>query len=272
MTVNSIGRCDSSRSSRLECLPYWMGKHVKVNVLFESRGSRRANHDYLYCRKVGLDSYVYGFPSDVSYEVELDLGYHIGTLRSPIEYGEFLYYGCTSCGYRFFDAESRSRTQYIFGSPCPQCGKHTVHSICDGSPHMHRRYYVFQLHILDLSVRDTLSAFLGVDPDSCLGFSCKGSWHNFRNDNSGYDVCHKNCLDNLIHLRIQRNLSGVDLFKTLYPELGVVFTGKNYPLTGWKDGEQVSKPDFESVKAEYGMRKDSGQNCTFYQVLSEVIP
>lgn len=248
----------------------WEGKHVKVSCIFPRQSSREARFRYLM-KQVDVDSWIFGYPEDATYELEIDLSYPIGSLYSPIEYGEFLYYGCTRCGYKFYDDESEKKLRYNFGDACPRCGKHRVESICDGKPHKHRRYYVFQLHILDLKVRDMLSTFLGVDPDSCLGFSCKGSWHNHRFDNSGYDVCHKNCLDELIDFRLRENLRGIDLFIAKYPELGVVFTGNYDPLTGWKDGEQVSQSEFELVKTEVGRRKDVGLNPTFYKVLDEVI-
>ena len=218
-----------------------------------------------------FDEFGFRYPKDAKYRIELDLGMPLReSLESPIECGFFLYYGCPNCGYKFEDKKGK-RLYYPFGSLCPKCHKKTVESICLGNPHIHRRYYVFQLHILDLKVRDLLGYFLGADSDSMLGFSCKGSWHNFRNDSSGFDICHKNCLDELIMLRKHTNKTGIELFKHKFSELGVVFTGNYNSITAWKDGRTLSDSEFDLVKTEYENRKKRDSYTSFCKVLDAVI-
>lgn len=265
--MNSVCAFDRKKFSRYPVREY---DYVKVYCLYDYRMSKSARDRYLL-RPIPdrINESEFGFPVNAKYEVSIDLkNPFIGELVSPLEYGIFLFYGCKSCGYKFLDAEG-NRIFYSFGSPCPRC-KGKIESMCDGSPHKHREYYVFQLHIKDLKVRDALGEFLGAERDRLLGFSCKGSWHNFRNDTSGFDVCHLNCLDELIDVRIKKGLTGVDLFKFNYPELGVVYTGAYDPLTGWKDGKQLSSEDFAEIKTEYGKRKDRGLNPQFYRVMDEL--
>lgn len=246
-------------------------EHVKVYCLFDSRLSKGARDRYLMRPVEGrVNEFEFGFPEGAKYEAVIDLNDRfIGQLVSPVEFGEFRFYGCSFCGYKFLDSEG-NRLYYKFGSPCLRCKRFRVRSICDGSPHIHGKYYAFQLHIQDLKVRDALGEFLGIDRDRMLGFSCRGSFHNHRNDQSGYDVCHVNCLDELIDIRIKKGLTGIDLFKFNYPDLGVVFTGNHDPLAAWKNGDVLSFNELEAVKSEYLDRKARGLNHTFYRVMDEL--
>jgi len=154
-----------------------------------------------------------------------------GYLSSSVEYGRFSGYVCSSCGFGY-------EGFYAFGSPCSKCGvKDSVVSLVRGKPHIHGKFWVFELHVLDHDVAVTLGEFLGVKFDDMLRFSCKGSWHNFRNDSSGFDICHVNCLDNLIHERVNSGLSGSDLFMRLYPDEGKVLNGCNKIVQYWKNSE-----------------------------------
>lgn len=156
-----------------------------------------------------------------------------GRLNSVVEFGRFLRYECSDCGV----------VANRFGYPCERCGKKSVHSVASGNAHKHGEY-VFELHVLDHDVAVTLGEFLGVRFDNQLGFSGFGSWHNWRNDSSGFDICHVNCLDNLIHERVSSGLSGTDLFMKVYPKEGKMFNGANKVLGYWRDGQLASVNDY----------------------------
>jgi len=164
-------------------------------------------------------------------------------LTSSVDFGLFVAYGCEACGFEYDGF-------YEFGSPCKRCGSKSVVSLTKGNPHEHGKYWVFQLHILNHEVAVTLGEFLGVEFDNQLRFSCKGSWHNFRNDSSGFDVCHVNCLNDLIETRIKENVSGLNLFMANYPEEGKVMLGNNKFVKCWINGEVLSPPDYFARKGK----------------------
>ena len=169
-------------------------------------------------------------PSDLDCEL-CRFKCRFGSMSSSVEYGRFVCYTCVKCGSNF--------DYYPFGSPCPTCGadKDSVISLTKGYPHIHGKFWVFELHVLDHDVAVTLGEFLGVRFDDMMRFSCKGSWHNFRNDSSGFDICHVNCLDNLIRERVETGLTGQELFMRLYPEEGKVLNGNNKIIKYWKNSE-----------------------------------
>lgn len=155
-----------------------------------------------------------------------------GRLVSPIEYGRFDEYVCGKCGFGFGRV-------WQWGNKCPKCGARDTISKCFGNPHIHGKHWIFELHILDYPVSVALGEFLGVRFDEQLKFSCKGSWHNFRNDSSGFDICHVDCLNNLIDARIRENIIGEELFKAQYPEKGKILTGNNKIIKEWKNGAWI---------------------------------
>jgi len=162
---------------------------------------------------------------------------------SPVEYGWFVEYVCGVCGFSF----GRS---WQWDSPCPKCGCGKTDVKCVGNPHKHGKFWVFELHILDRDVAVTLGEFLGVDFVNQLGFSCKGSWHNFRNDSSGFDVCHVDCLNSLIETRIKENIKGIDLFMNQYPEEGKVLTGNNKVVQYWKNSQLRHVSEFYASRGK----------------------
>lgn len=208
---------------------------VKVSARFDNINNKNTAIGYAFDRHGN-----YVFPKDARYEVAVNLPFPFGRLVSPIEYGIFLGYGCKSCGFEYDG-------YYEFGSPCKNCGRRTVvsltrppHDKMRNIPHIHGNYWVFELHILDYDVSVALGEFLGIDFDSQLRFSCKGSWHNFCNDSSGFDICHVSCLNRLIETSIKEKVKGIDLFMKLYPDEGKVLCGygRNYKVFKyWKDGE-----------------------------------
>lgn len=201
---------------------------VELFACFDGLG-RNASVRHAFSRWDGS----FGYPSDARYEIEVDLPFPIGRLISPVEHGIFLGYQCSNCGFEY-------EGYYRFGSSCKICGQKSVKVKVDGSPHIHGDYWVFELHVLDPSVSVALGELLGVDYDRQLRFSCKGSWHNFRNDGSGFDVCHMDCLSRVIDSAIQDNLRGLELFKSLYPEEGKIVSGygqKQEVVKYWKDTE-----------------------------------
>jgi len=163
-----------------------------------------------------------------------------GRMISLIEYGRFDEYVCKNCGFGF-------GRKWFWCDPCPKCGSRDTSSKCLGNPHVHGKFWIFELHILDHSVAVTLGEFLGVEFDNQLRYSCKGSWHNFRNDSSGFDVCHVNCLNDLIDMRIRNNLRGEALFMANYPKEGKILLGNNKIIKYWKNG--IFRPKSEYFEA-----------------------
>lgn len=246
-------------------LPIENYQHVRLWSYFPSKGSLSRNQKYAYSRKNPYGKgYVYGYPPDAKYYIEILLPNTV--LKSEVEYGEFDVYGCRSCGYRY-DDELGNRKKYKFGKPCDRCGQKPVRdenkriiegvdSLTFGEPHKHG-YFVFQLHILDLKVRDFLGNWLGdLDRDRSLGFWVKGSWHNFVNDFSGFDVCHTNCLGELIDARLSTNLKGYQLMIDKYPEKGLVFTGNNRLLRAWRDSQPLTPQEIQDVLDKFHVEKE----------------
>lgn len=149
-----------------------------------------------------------------------------GNIWSPVQYGVFQQMICADCVRPFVG---------VWGSnPCKFCGSKKVKPQVEGNPHKHG-FWVFELHILDHNVAVALGELLGVEFDNQLRFSCKGSWHNFRNDSSGFDVCHVSCLNDLIETRMVEGLRGQELFMSIFPEEGKVLTGNNRVIQYWKN-------------------------------------
>ena len=173
-----------------------------------------------------------------------------GRLTSVTPYGLFVDYKCKSCGFEY------EGSFYLLHSPCKKCGQPTVEVVPLGNPHINKRYWVFQLHLQGYKVRETLGELLGVTVDNQLHFSCKGSWHNFDNNSSGFDICHVNCLNDLIETRIKKNLRGLELFMNNYPEEGKVLTGNNVDKQCWINGKTLPCEEYRKLgKGKEGVKK-----------------
>jgi len=172
------------------------------------------------------------YPPESRYEIDLDLPFPIGRISSPVEYGVLKDVVCGSCGYSMFGKAWEV-------DPCPECGSLKVKADVLGKPHQHG-LWVFELHVLDEKTQHILGELLNIDYDRQLRFSGKGSWHQWSNDGSGFDICHLRCLDRALIHHFQDNLSGLNLFMKLYPDEGKVLNGygkKFKVFKYWKDGE-----------------------------------
>lgn len=175
---------------------------------------------------------IYNFPSDAKYRIEIDLPYPIGNLVSEIEYGVFVDVVCAKCGNSMFGKQWGTE-------PCELCGSVNVTPSVKGAPHCHGNW-VLEVHILDEKVQNVLGEILGTEYDRQLRIYGKGSWHQFTNDGSGFDICHVRCLDKALYTRFTENISGLPLFMKLYPQEGKLLNGygQNFKVYKyWVNGE-----------------------------------
>lgn len=149
------------------------------------------------------------------------------------EFGTFHGVMCAKCGYNMGGKR--------WGiDPCPKCGSLKVKPKTEGNPHAHGNW-VFELH-LDEEIESKLCKLLGIRYDPPIDvelYSCYHSWHNFRPDSSGFDICHVNCLDKLIDARINQNLKGDNLFMHVFPKEGKVkqLYARGKVIRYWENGE-----------------------------------
>lgn len=206
------------------------GKETKLSktmssCIFRDKYSSYGNH-------VGFSD----FPSRLDCD-RCSFACKTGRMWSEVEFGQFVSMVCAECG-----EDMRGKVWGV--DACPKCGGLKVVAKVRGKPHVHGKYWVFELHILNHDASVTLGELLGVEFDNQLRFSCKGSWHNFRNDSSGFDVCHVNCLNDLIETRIKKDVSGIDLFMANYPEEGKVMLGNNKFVKCWIEGEVLTPSEY----------------------------
>lgn len=161
--------------------------------------------------------------------------------------------GCRDCG---FEIEGYFR----YGSPCPKCGSKNTGALYEGKAHIHGKHWVFELHIdpdvEDSPVTRTLCKFLGIRYDFPVyieGYSCLGSWVNFRPDSSGFDVSTVRDLNHIIDTRISKNLLGDNLFMHSYPDEGKVYsiyggTGKGKVIRYWENGDYLPVEEYFSKR------------------------